>query len=161
MAEKSGKGKIEEQARKIAEPIITEAGYKLWDVCYEKEGAMWYLRVLFDNDEGIDSDSCEEITRPINQAFDKEDFIKNVDILEVGSPGLSKKLRCAEHFKACLNQKIRATVRDEKGKEISVSGTLLSYDDETGAFEIAEENAPEGTKTELLFSKCVKVNADL
>lgn len=155
MAEKNGR--IEEQARKIAEPIITEAGYTLWDVCYEKEGAMWYLRVLFDAEGGIDSDACEKITRPINEAFDKQDFIKLVDILEVGSPGLCKKLRTAAHFEACIGQKIRATVRNEKGKELSISGTLTQYNAADGAFII--ENGEE--KQNLVFSECVKVNSDL
>ena len=155
MAEKGGK--IEEQARKIAEPIIADAGYTLWAGCHEKEGAMWYLRVLFDTEGGIDSDACEKITKPINEAFDKESFIKLVDILEVGSPGLCKKLRTTAHFEACLGQKIRATVRDEKGKELSISGTLVEYNAADGAFIIEND----GEKQQLVFSECVKVNSDL
>ncbi len=138
-------------------PIIGQYGLKLWDVCFEKEGAMWYLRILVDKDGGIDSDECEEISAPINAAMDKQDFIKNVDILEVGSPGLTKKLRLPEHFRACMGERVRVTKRDKKGKEFSIYGTLAAYSEEQGTITLTDENG----QTELSLSECVKVNSDL
>lgn len=48
--EKGGKKslapKIEEEALRLAKPLIEKAGCKLYDVCFEKEGAMWYLREI-------------------------------------------------------------------------------------------------------------------
>ncbi|MBP3857958.1 MAG: ribosome assembly cofactor RimP [Ruminiclostridium sp.] len=138
-------------------PVIEQYGLALWDVCFEKEGAMWYLRVLVDKDGGLDSDECEEISKPINEIIDRQDFIKNVDILEVGSPGLTKKLRHPEHFRACIGEKIRVTRRDGKGKEFSVYGTLAGYDGTNGTFDIDC-----GDKTETYaVSDCVKINSDL
>ena len=138
-------------------PIVEQQGLKLWDVCFEKEGAMWYLRVLVDKEGGIDSDECEEISKPVNEALDKLELIKNVDILEVGSPGLTKRLRHPEHFKACIGEKIRVTRRGEKGREFSVHGTLTSYDEENGTFVIDC-----GDKTETFaVQECVKINSDL
>lgn len=138
-------------------PFIEEKGYRLWDVCFEKEGAMWYLRILFDKEGGVDSDECEEISRPLNEMIDKQDFIGNIDILEIGSPGLSKKLRKPEHFISCTGEKVRATVRDDKGKEVSVFGILAEYDSEKN--EIVLDN--EGEKTTLSIPECVKINSDL
>ena len=51
--------KIEELARAAVMPVVERYGLKLWDVCFEKEGAMWYLRVLVDKDGGLDSDECD------------------------------------------------------------------------------------------------------
>lgn len=138
-------------------PVIERYGLKLWDVCFEKEGAMWYLRILVDKEGGLDSDECEEISRPINEIMDKQDIIKNVDILEVGTPGLTKKLRRPEHFKACMGEKIRVTRRDQKGKEFSVYGVLEAYDETTGHFTLKNE---EGAQ-EFAPADCVKVNSDL
>ncbi len=150
-------GKIEERARKIAAPLIEERGYTLWDVRYEKEGAMWYLRILFDKDGGIDSDECEEISGPLNELMDRQDFIGSVDILEIGSPGLTRRLRRPEHFRACIGSRIRVTLRDEKGKEISVSGTLSDYNEERGEFTL--ENEGEEPRV-YAVSDCVKINSD-
>ena len=138
-------------------PVIEQYGLSLWDVCFEKEGAMWYLRVLIDRDGGLDSDECEEVSKPINEILDKQELIKKVDILEVGSPGLTKKLRRPEHFKACTGEKIRVTRRGEKGKEFSVYGVLTSFDEEKETFCMDC-----GGKTETFaVSECVKVNSDL
>lgn len=118
---------------------------------------MWYLRILFDKEGGMDSDECEEISRPLNELIDKQDFIGNIDMLEIGTPGLSKKLRKPEHFKACTGERIRATVRDEKGKEVSVFGTLEAYDEEKNEITLVSE----GETTVLHIPDCVKVNSDL
>lgn len=152
--EKNGK-RIEELTKQLCQPIIEKNGFKLWDVCFEKEGAMWYLRVLFDKDGGIDSDDCEAVTEPINKLIDKQDFIDNIDILEIGSPGLTKRLRSSEHFAACMNTPIRAVIRGEKGKEINVYGTLVDFADDVITI---DDN---GTKTTLNFADCIKVNSNL
>ena len=163
--EKGGKRalapKIEEQARKLALPIVEQNGCKLWDVCFEKEGAMWYLRVLFDladtddpDGESLDSDRCEEISKPINDLFDKQSFIEQVDILEIGTPGIYKKLRIPEHFQSCMGKRITAQVKAEKGEEF-VTGILENYSEEKD--EIAEITV-DGRA--IKFSKCIKVNLD-
>ena len=143
--------KIEQQATEAALPLLQQAGCDLWDVCFEKEGAMWYLRVLFDRDGGVDSDSCEEISRPINELFDKQDFIQQVDILEIGTPGISRRLRKPEHFKAWLGQRVRAQMKTEKG-ETYVMGTLDDYNEEKSEITVNGET--------VMLKKCIKVNAD-
>lgn len=138
--------------------MVEEQGCRLWDVCFEKEGAMWYLRILFDKDGGIDSDECEALSKPINELMDRQDFIGKVDILEVGSPGLTKRLRKPAHFKACLGERIRVTVRGEKGKENAVFGILSDYREEDGVFTLTEE---EKEPADYKISECVKINSDL
>lgn len=153
--EKGGKRalapKIEERAEKLALPIIEQFGCRLWDVRFEKEGAMWYLRVLFDSDEGLDSDSCEEVSKPINELFDKQDFIEQVDILEIGTPGIYKKLRKPSHFKSCVDKRVTAQVKGEKGEEF-ITGILRGYDEEKDEIVIDEKI--------LKLGKCLKVNLD-
>lgn len=156
-SKKPQNGKIEDRAYELVKPIVEEKGYTLWDVCFEKEGAMWYLRILFDKEGGMDSDECEEISRPLNELIDKQDFIGNIDMLEIGTPGLSKKLRKPEHFEACTGEKIRVTVRDEKGKEVSIFGVLSAYDREKN--EITLET--DGESRVMCVSDCVKINSDL
>lgn len=155
---KENSGRIEERAYNLVAPLLEEKGYKLWDVCFEKEGAMWYLRILFDKDGGINSDECEEVSEPINKLIDKQDYIGKIDILEVGSPGLTKKLRKPEHFLACIGERIRVTTRDEKGKEVSTYGILSTYNEENNSFTLEGENTEPQS---FSVSECVKVNSDL
>lgn len=153
--EKGGKKalapKIEQEATALALPLLEKAGCELWDVCFEKEGAMWYLRLLFDKEGGVDSDSCEEISKPINQLFDKQKFIEQIDILEIGTPGIYKRLRKPQHFKAEMGERIRAQVKTEKG-ETFIIGILQDYDEEQGIIKIDGQ--------EIKLSKCIKVNLE-
>lgn len=163
-AEKNNGSRIEVQARNAAEPILKEAGYRLWDVVFEKEGAMWYLRVLFDKGSGEDSitdEECEKITVPLNAAFDKHKFIESVDILEIGSPGLTRRLRLPEHFKDCLNLAVRCTVRGQNGKTEVILGTLAEYSEENGTICVKTEENGKSIKNVIEIKKCIRINLDL
>lgn len=87
----------------IAKPIADSLGLKIWDVTFDKEGALWYLRVFIDRQDGaVDMDDCENMTRPLSKALDEADPIEQNYMLEVGSPGLGRELRRPEHFEEYL-----------------------------------------------------------
>lgn len=144
-------GSTEQRVYDLVKPITDELGYFLWDVAYEKEGAMWYLRVFIDQDEGISIDDCERATRPINDILDREDPISQSYVLEVGSAGLERELVKLEHFEVCMGDEVRVhfiravdgvkeitgilsgadkesiTVKDENGQEKSYALSDISY----------------------------------
>ena len=100
-------GGTEQKVYDLIKPITDDLGYYLWDVCYEKEGAMWYLRVFIDQDEGIGIEDCERATAPINQILDEKDPIPQSYMLEVGSAGLERELVKEEHFEVCQGDTVR------------------------------------------------------
>ena len=123
-------GSTEQRVYDLIRPITDELGYFLWDVCYEKEGALWYLRVFIDQDEGITIDDCERATRPINDILDKEDPISQSYMLEVGSAGLERELVKEEHFEVCVGDEVRLHfIRSVDGLK-EVIGNLVSADKE-------------------------------
>ncbi len=135
-------GSTEQRVYDLIRPITDELGYFLWDVCYEKEGALWYLRVFIDQDEGITIDDCERATRPINDILDKEDPISQSYMLEVGSAGLERELVKEEHFEVCVGDEVRIHfIRSVDGLK-EVIGNLVSADKEGVTIETEE-----GTKT--------------
>lgn len=88
----------------IAKPIADSLNLKIWDVSFDKEGAMWYLRVLIEKEDGaVDMDDCEAMTRPLSKALDEADPIEQNYMLEVGSPGLGRQLKRPEHFEEYLD----------------------------------------------------------
>lgn len=100
-------GGTEQRVYDLIKPITDELGYYLWDVCYVKEGAMWYLRIFIDCDEGITIDDCERATKPIDEALDKADPISQSYMLEVGSAGLERELVKEDHFEVCTGDEVR------------------------------------------------------
>ena len=121
-------GGTEQRVYDLIRPITDELGYYLWDVCYEKEGAMWYLRVFIDQDEGISIDDCEKATAPINEALDASDPISQSYLLEVGSAGLERELVKEDHFEVCLGDKVRLRLIRETDGEKEFIGELAGAD---------------------------------
>lgn len=100
-------GGTEQKVYDLIKPITDELEYFLWDVSYVKEGALWYLRIFIDRDEGITIEDCERATAPINDILDKTDPISQSYMLEVGSAGLERELLKEEHFEVCIGDRVR------------------------------------------------------
>ena len=71
----------------LVRPVVEGMNLRLWDVRFEKEGPDWFLRVLIDRDEPLDTDTCEAVSRAIDPLLDEADPIEQSYYLEVGSPG--------------------------------------------------------------------------
>lgn len=131
-------GSTEQRVYDLIKPITDELGYYLWDICYVKEGAMWYLRVFIDQDEGITIDDCEKATRPINDILDKADLIPQSYMLEVGSAGLERELVKEEHFEICCGDMIRIHFIRTVDNIKEITGRLENADKE--GVSITDEN---------------------
>lgn len=114
----------------IVRPVVEEMGLRLWDVRFEKEGPDWFLRVLIDRDEPLDTDTCEAVSRAIDPLLDQADPIDQSYYLEVGSPGLGRRLTRPEHYEALVGQKCAARLirPDEEGRR-ELEGTLVGLTD--------------------------------
>ena len=118
MAGKKG-GNTVAKVYDIAKPIADSLGLKIWDVAFEKEGALWYLRVYIDKIDGaLDMEDCEALTRPLSKALDEADPIEQSYMLEVGSPGLGRELKKPEHFEEFLECPVRIRyIRETDGQK--------------------------------------------
>ncbi len=126
----------------LVRPIIEAMGLTLWDVRYVKEGAVWYLRIFIDKDEGVTIEDCEAVTRAVNDPLDRLDPIEGSYCLEVSSPGIERELVTDEHFDRFLGAPVMIKLirPDEKG-ERELKGTLISHDKDSAV--IMSENGEE------------------
>ena len=107
MAKQSG-GNTAQRVEALVRPTVEGMGLRLWDVVFEKEGPDWYLRILIDRDGTMDTDTCAEVSHALDPILDEADPIDQSYYLEVGSPGLGRKLTRPEHYEALKGQKVRA-----------------------------------------------------
>ena len=113
----------------IARPVVEQLGYRLWDVRYEKEGPDYFLRVLIDKDGLMDTSDCEKVSRALDPLTDEADPIEGGYYLEVGSPGLGRRLIRPEHFTAVEGQKVLLRLyRPAETGEKELTGILLGTD---------------------------------
>ncbi|MBR6242898.1 MAG: ribosome maturation factor RimP [Ruminococcus sp.] len=121
-------GGTEKKVYDLIKPVTDELGYYLWDVCYEKEGASWYLRIFIDCDEGITIADCERATAPISDLLDQTDPISQSYMLEVGSAGLERELVKEDHFEVCCGDTVRVRLIREKDGEKEIVAQLKGAD---------------------------------
>ena len=132
MAKQQG-GSTAQRVDALVRPIVEGMGLRLWDVVFEKEGPDWYLRVLIEKPEGrMDTDTCADVSHAIDPILDEADPIEQSYYLEVGSPGLGRKLTRPEHYELLRGQKVavRFYRANAAGKK-EISGILEGRDGNT------------------------------
>lgn len=134
------KADIEKKTEELVMPIIERFGYELWDVEYVKEGSDYYLRIYADKEGGFTVDDCEAVSRAIDPLLDEEDFISDAYILEVSSPGLTRKLVKDRDFDRSIGRLIRINLYKAVDGEKSYVGNLKEYDNENLTVEITADN---------------------
>ena len=140
MAKQSG-GNTAQRVEALVRPTVEGMGLRLWDVVFEKEGPDWYLRVLIDRDGVMDTDTCADVSHALDPILDEADPIDQSYYLEVGSPGLGRKLTRPEHYELLKGQKIRAKLirpgadgsRELAGILAGRQGSTVTLDTDKGA----------------------------
>lgn len=131
MAKQAG-GNTARRVEALVRPIVEGMGLRLWDVVFEKEGPDWYLRVLIDRDGTMDTDTCAEVSHALDPVLDAEDPIPQSYYLEVGSPGLGRRLTRPEHYDAMVGQKIRLRLyRPDASGRRDLAGILTAREEDT------------------------------
>lgn len=95
--------------------------------------------VEIDSPEGIDIDTCADITRKIESVFDrdKEDYE-----LEVGSAGLTSPFKVKGQYLKNIGNQLEILTKDGR----KLKGTLLSVDDDSFTVEITKKVKEPGKK---------------
>jgi ribosome maturation factor RimP len=96
---------------------------------YVKEGSDIYLRAYIDKEGGVTIDDCENVSRALNVRLDEEDYIDDAYILEVSSPGLTRKLTKPRHFLQSMGSEVEiGTYKPIDGSK-EFEGVLKGYED--------------------------------
>lgn len=77
--------KIEDKIREMLEKVITDNGYILDRVIYEKEDGNNFLRLIIDKKDIITVDDCVVVSNLVNPILDDLDPISERYILDVCS----------------------------------------------------------------------------
>ena len=133
---------IKETVREAIEPTVTELGYDIWDVTYQKVGADYHLEITIDSEKGINIEDCEKVHRAIDPILDECDPIEGFYYLDVSSPGIERELRTEEHITAFLGARVEAKLFSPKEGRRAVRGTLIALE-ENGAVRIREDAGEE------------------
>lgn len=118
---------MEEQVRRLVEPIALANGVEVLNVRVDAAGAGKRVKVVVDKAGGVDSDTLERISRALSLLLDVEDLIEGHYRLEVTSPGLDWPLRCKGDFQRHIGERVQALLADGRCFE----GELLGCDEQS------------------------------
>lgn len=107
------------------EIAVQGCGAEVYDLVTLKENDMNIFRVYVTSKDGINLDKCAEISRMISPIFDIEEPMNGKYNLEVSSPGIERKLKKPQHYKASIGEKVKLK---DFNKDI-IKGELLFADD--------------------------------
>ncbi|HWO22492.1 MAG TPA: ribosome maturation factor RimP [Kofleriaceae bacterium] len=139
----------------IVEPVCKAAGFELIELRFLLEQGGWVLRVCVDLPidpavppseiaaDRVDLEGCEGLSRELSAVLDVADPIPQAYSLEVGSPGIDRPLRTAEHFAyfAGTEAKIQLAVplQTAGGERRNFRGVLRGVAGEPGAETVSIE----------------------
>lgn len=130
----------EEQTEKLLENFAKDNGLEVVDVEFVKEGSNWYLRIYIDKNGGVDILDCEAVSKYIDPILDERNFISQSYILEVSSPGLTRKLKKNRDFKRHIGDYVEFKLFKSIDGYKDFVGELLGFDDETVTIKFEEDD---------------------
>jgi ribosome maturation factor RimP len=146
---------LQDRLISIVEPVCKSAGFELVELRFLLDQGGWVLRVCIDlpidpavppsevAPDRVDLEDCENMSRELSAVLDVADPIPQAYSLEVGSPGIDRPLRTAEHYVyfAGSEAKIQLAMplATESGERRNFRGILRGIAGEPGAETVSIE----------------------
>ncbi|MCL2357132.1 MAG: ribosome maturation factor RimP [Defluviitaleaceae bacterium] len=117
----------------IITPVAESCGVELYEIELVKEAGSRILRIFIDKNGGVDLNDCERVSHAVSDVLDEHDPIEGAYRLQVGSPGVDRRLSRPKHFDDNIGQKVTlklyAPHSPVDGRK-KFTGTLDSYSSE-------------------------------
>ena len=96
----------------LALPVRT-IGYELIDIEFNRHGSEQTIQLFIDSPLGIGMDDCVAVNQVAIEVLGSDDPIFETNTLEVSSPGIFRKLKTSEQFKAFKGQRIKVRLQQK------------------------------------------------
>ena len=121
---------------RLLTPVVAERGLDLEDVQVTPAGKRRLLRIVVDQDGGVELDSVAAVSTAVAAALDDSDVMGGSPyVLEVTSPGTDRPLTEPRHWRRARNRLVEATVADAG----TVTGRVLEAGDDGVLLDVAGE----------------------
>ncbi|MBU3870448.1 ribosome maturation factor RimP [Streptomyces sp. 4503] len=147
-----------ERLRGLLEPLVSARDLDLEEVEVTPAGRRRVLRVVVDSDDGVQLDTCAELSRDISQTLDDTDAMGQVPyVLEVTSPGAERPLTEPRHYRRATGRLMRARLTDD-GELVA---RIVSVDDEGLDLEVPGVKGRKPTARRLAFEEISKARVEI
>ncbi|MCS6820477.1 MAG: ribosome maturation factor RimP [Microscillaceae bacterium] len=117
---------LKEKISNLVNALLSDAHF-LIEVQIKKGKKNTKIVVILDGDNGIDIDTCANISSQLSKILDEKDWIKESYVLEVSSPGADRPLQNIRQYKQHIGRKVK--ILTNTGQEIQ--GLFQAMDDKS------------------------------
>ncbi len=116
------------------------------------------LRIVVDSDEGVELDTCAELSRTVSEKLDETDAMGEGEyVLEVSSPGADRPLSEHRHYVRNTGRLARLQLHD--GTELVAR--ILTVDDEGLDLEVPGVKGRKPSARRVAFSDIAKARVEI
>jgi ribosome maturation factor RimP len=127
-----------QKVSEILNPFLEKEGLSLYDIDLAGGTRKKILRIFIDRETGVTHDDCVRVSGHLSTLLDVEDIFSEEYLLEVSSPGLTRKLKKPEHFRKSIGMWAKVVFKNSfNGPSVAV-GKLASKNDEIFTIESAD-----------------------
>ncbi|MEU2024748.1 ribosome maturation factor RimP [Streptomyces sp. NPDC016469] len=147
-----------ERLRGLVEPLVSAEQLELEEIEVSRAGRRRVLRIVVDSDEGVELDTCAELSRAISAKLDETDVMGEDEyVLEVSSPGADRPLSEHRHYVRATGRLARLTLRE--GGELVAR--ILAVDEDGLDLEVPGVKGRKPTARRIAFDEITKARVEL
>ncbi|NEC64994.1 ribosome maturation factor RimP [Streptomyces sp. SID9727] len=147
-----------ERLRGLVEPLVSAEQLELEEIEVSRAGRRRVLRIVVDSDEGVELDTCAELSRAISAKLDETDVMGEDEyVLEVSSPGADRPLSERRHYVRNTGRLARLTLRE--GGELVAR--ILAVDEDGLDLEVPGVKGRKATARRIAFDEIAKARVEL
>lgn len=125
-------GKVKTLCQEKVVPVIEQMGYDVVDIEYSKKSDGMNLVFYIDNDQGIQIEDCEKVSKEIDELIEQLNPTDDQPyILSISSPGIDRPLKTIRDYNRNLGKEISITLFSKKNGIKKFEGVLENFDEKT------------------------------
>ncbi|SDJ69560.1 ribosome maturation factor RimP [Streptomyces indicus] len=150
-----------ERLRGLLEPLVGAKDLDLEEITVTPAGKRRVLRVVVDSDEGVQLDTCAELSRELSAKLDETDAMGDGEyVLEVTSPGADRPLTEHRHYVRAVGRLVKFQL-NEDGKTGELIARILKVDDEGLDLEVPGVKGRKPTARRIAFDSVAKARVEI
>ncbi|MEU4495772.1 ribosome maturation factor RimP [Streptomyces sp. NPDC023998] len=147
-----------ERLRGLLEPLVSAADLDLEEIEVSRAGRRRMLRITVDSDQGVELDTCAELSRAISEKLDETDAMGEGEyVLEVSSPGADRPLTEHRHYVRAVGRLVKLQLHE--GGELVAR--ILTVDDEGLDLEVPGVKGRKPTTRRVTFTEIAKARVEI
>lgn len=139
----------------LAGEVARDLSLSLFDVEIAREGPRTILRVFVEREGGVPLSDVATFSRRFGAILEVDDPMDGPYVLEVSSPGVTRRLRRPEHFEGALGKRVRVTLAAPREGRRHIVGDLSGCDGDGIGI------AADGTTYRVPYGDIRKANLDV